>query len=73
LEHHTITTPNPKVRYAIAPNMITDWIIPQNLTNRMLDKIIAGKVGLKKSKNSLQQILIAYSRLGGDIPTTWRN
>jgi NAD(P)-dependent dehydrogenase (short-subunit alcohol dehydrogenase family) len=50
LVHHTITTPNPKVRYAIAPNMLTDWIIPQNLPKRMLDKIIAGKIGLKKLK-----------------------
>lgn len=50
LVHHTITTSQPKVRYAIAPNMLTDWIIPQNLPKRMLDKIIAGKIGLKKLK-----------------------
>jgi NAD(P)-dependent dehydrogenase (short-subunit alcohol dehydrogenase family) len=48
LVHHTITTDKPKVRYAIAPNMLTDWIIPQNLPKRVLDKIIAGKVGLNK-------------------------
>lgn len=51
LVHHTITTDKPKVRYAIAPNMLTDWIIPQNLPKRVLDKIIAGKIGLKKLKN----------------------
>ncbi|MFT4747974.1 MAG: NAD(P)-dependent dehydrogenase (short-subunit alcohol dehydrogenase family) [Congregibacter sp.] len=50
LVHHTITTDKPKVRYAIAPNMLTDWIIPQNLPKRVLDKIIAGKVGLNKLK-----------------------
>ncbi len=48
LVHHTITTDKPKVRYAIAPNMLTDWIIPRNLPKRVLDKIIAGKVGLNK-------------------------
>lgn len=50
LVHHTITTDKPKVRYAIAPNMLTDWIIPQNLPKRVLDKIIAGKIGLTKLK-----------------------
>jgi NAD(P)-dependent dehydrogenase (short-subunit alcohol dehydrogenase family) len=50
LVHYTITTDKPKVRYAIAPNMLTDWIIPQNLPKRVLDKIIAGKVGLNKLK-----------------------
>jgi NAD(P)-dependent dehydrogenase (short-subunit alcohol dehydrogenase family) len=48
LVHHAITTAKPKVRYAIAPNMLTDWFIPQNLPKRVLDKIIASKVGLKK-------------------------
>lgn len=51
LVHHTITNSKPKVRYAIAPNMLTDWIIPQNLPKRVLDNIIAGKIGLKKLKN----------------------
>ena len=50
LVHHTITTDKPKVRYAIAPNMLTDWVIPQNLPKRVLDKIIAGKIGLNKLK-----------------------
>ncbi|MFT5840797.1 MAG: NAD(P)-dependent dehydrogenase (short-subunit alcohol dehydrogenase family) [Flavobacteriales bacterium] len=50
LVHHTITTDKPKVRYAIAPNMLTDWLIPQNLPKRMLDNIIAGKIGLQKIK-----------------------
>jgi NAD(P)-dependent dehydrogenase (short-subunit alcohol dehydrogenase family) len=51
LVHHTITTDKPKVRYAIAPNMLTDWLIPQNLPKRLVDKIIAGKIGLTKIKN----------------------
>jgi NAD(P)-dependent dehydrogenase (short-subunit alcohol dehydrogenase family) len=50
LVHHTIITDKPKVRYAIAPNMLTDWIIPQNLPKRVLDKIIASKIGLTKLK-----------------------
>jgi NAD(P)-dependent dehydrogenase (short-subunit alcohol dehydrogenase family) len=51
LVHHTITTDKPKVRYAIAPNMLTDWLIPQNLPKRLMDKIIAGKIGLTKINN----------------------
>jgi NAD(P)-dependent dehydrogenase (short-subunit alcohol dehydrogenase family) len=51
LVHHTITTDKPKVRYAIAPNMLTDWLIPQNVPKRLMDKIIAGKIGLTKIKN----------------------
>jgi NAD(P)-dependent dehydrogenase (short-subunit alcohol dehydrogenase family) len=52
LVHHTITTAKPKVRYAIVPNRLTDWIIPQILPKRLLDKIIAAKIGLKKLKNT---------------------
>jgi NAD(P)-dependent dehydrogenase (short-subunit alcohol dehydrogenase family) len=48
LVHHTLTTAKPKVRYAIVPNRLLDWIIPQNLPQRLLDKIIGGKLGLKK-------------------------
>ena len=48
LVHHTLTTAKPKVRYAIVPNRLRDWIIPQNLPQRLLDKIIAAKLGLKK-------------------------
>jgi NAD(P)-dependent dehydrogenase (short-subunit alcohol dehydrogenase family) len=51
LVHHTITTANPKVRYAIVPNRLRDWIIPQNLPQRVLDKIIGNKLGLKKLNN----------------------
>jgi NAD(P)-dependent dehydrogenase (short-subunit alcohol dehydrogenase family) len=48
LVYHTLTTTKPKVRYAIVPNRLTDWIIPQNLPKRTLDKIIGDKIGLKK-------------------------
>jgi len=48
LVHHTITTPNPKVRYPIVPNYLTDWLIPNMLTKRRLDKIIASRMGMKK-------------------------
>jgi short-subunit dehydrogenase len=48
LVHHTITTAKPKVRYAIVPNRLRDWIIPQNLPQRLLDKIIGTKLGLRK-------------------------
>jgi NAD(P)-dependent dehydrogenase (short-subunit alcohol dehydrogenase family) len=45
---HTLSTDKPKVRYAIVPNRLRDWIIPQNLPHRLIDKIIAAKLGLKK-------------------------
>ncbi|MFT5674707.1 MAG: short-subunit dehydrogenase [Paraglaciecola sp.] len=48
LVHHTITTAKPKVRYTIVPNRLRDWIIPQNLPLRLLDKIVGSKLGLKK-------------------------
>jgi short-subunit dehydrogenase len=48
LVHHTLTTAKPKVRYAIVPNRLRDWIIPQNLPHRLIDKIIAAKLGLQR-------------------------
>ncbi len=51
LVHHTLTTPNPKVRYPIVPNRLTDWIIPRMMSKRRLDKILAGRLGLNKLGN----------------------
>ncbi|MFT4995095.1 MAG: NAD(P)-dependent dehydrogenase (short-subunit alcohol dehydrogenase family) [Paraglaciecola sp.] len=48
LVHHTLTIAKPKVRYAIVPNRLRDWIIPQSLPPRLLDKIVSAKLGLKK-------------------------
>ncbi len=48
LVHKALTTPKPKVRYAAVPNYIQDWLIPTRLPKRMLDKIIAGRLGIKR-------------------------
>ncbi len=48
LVHKALTVPNPKVRYAIVPNYIQDWLLPTRLPKRILDKIIAKRLGLKK-------------------------
>lgn len=38
---HALTTPRPRVRYAVVPNALTSWIIPMLLPARLTDKIIA--------------------------------
>jgi short-subunit dehydrogenase len=39
-------TPKPKTKYAIVPNLLLDWIIPNTLPARWLDRIIGKKIGL---------------------------
>ena len=45
---HIMTTANPKVRYAIVPQRLKNWTIPQFLPKRMVDNIIAKQLGFKK-------------------------
>lgn len=45
--HLALTTAKPKVRYAIVPGRLANWIIPQLLPKRFLDRLIAKNVGLK--------------------------
>ncbi len=44
---HIMTTAKPKVRYAIVPQRLKNWTIPQLLPKRMVDKIIAKQLGFK--------------------------
>ncbi len=44
---HIMTTAKPKVRYAIVPQRLKNWTIPQLLPKRMVDKIIAKRLGFK--------------------------
>jgi NAD(P)-dependent dehydrogenase (short-subunit alcohol dehydrogenase family) len=44
---HALTTPRPKVRYAIVPNRLTNWTIPQLIPMRTLDKLVARFFGIK--------------------------
>jgi short-subunit dehydrogenase len=43
-----LTTSRPKVRYAIVPNRLTNWIIPQMIPMRILDKLVAQFMGIKR-------------------------
>ena len=40
-----ITSASPKVRYAVVPQPIANWIIPRLLPRRMVDRIIAKRLG----------------------------
>ncbi|MBV9391232.1 MAG: SDR family oxidoreductase [Verrucomicrobia bacterium] len=43
-----LTTKAPRVRYAIVPNRLTNWTIPQLMPMRTLDKLVAGFMGIKR-------------------------
>lgn len=43
---HALTTPRPKVRYTVAPNPL-ETFLTANLPRRMVDNMIAGRLGLK--------------------------
>jgi len=45
---HALTTRNPKVRYALVPNRLTNWIIPQLIPMRTLDKLVAQFMGIRR-------------------------
>jgi NAD(P)-dependent dehydrogenase (short-subunit alcohol dehydrogenase family) len=45
---HALTAKNPKVRYAVVPNRLTNWIIPRLIPTRTLDKLIARFMGIKR-------------------------
>ena len=44
-----LTTAKPKVRYAVVPGALMNWVIPRLLPKRMLDRTIGKNVGLLKS------------------------
>ncbi|MFZ9858330.1 MAG: SDR family oxidoreductase [Roseiflexaceae bacterium] len=43
---HALTTPRPKTRYALAPNILMDWWLPRLLPKRWVDRIAAKSYGL---------------------------
>src|SRR5215472_14524465 len=43
-----LTSEHPKIRYAVVPNRLTNWIIPQLIPMRILDKLVAQFMGIKK-------------------------
>jgi NAD(P)-dependent dehydrogenase (short-subunit alcohol dehydrogenase family) len=42
-----LTTAKPKVRYAIVPNRLPNWIIPRLMPMRILDKLVAKFMGIE--------------------------
>lgn len=43
---------NPKTRYVISNNLISEWILPYYLPDKLFDKLVTKEVGLIKKKNS---------------------
>lgn len=46
--HAALTLSSPKARYAVVPGRFQNWTMPTLLPVRVVDKIIAGKLGLKR-------------------------
>jgi hypothetical protein len=45
-----LTREQPKVRYAVVPNRLTNWTIPQLIPMRILDKLVAQFMGIKRKR-----------------------
>jgi NAD(P)-dependent dehydrogenase (short-subunit alcohol dehydrogenase family) len=46
--YQALTSKNPKARYAIVPKRLTNWIIPQLIPMRTLDKLVAQFMGIER-------------------------
>jgi NAD(P)-dependent dehydrogenase (short-subunit alcohol dehydrogenase family) len=46
--HRALTAPKPRVRYAIVPNRLVNWTIPRMLPKRVVDRLIAKRLGLTR-------------------------
>ncbi|HEX2186062.1 MAG TPA: SDR family oxidoreductase [Chloroflexota bacterium] len=42
---HALSTPRPRVRYAVVPRRLLSWTIPRLLPRRLVDRIIARRLG----------------------------
>ncbi len=45
-----LSTASPKVRYAIVPQPFMNWIVPRLLPRRMIDRLIAKKLGIGSAR-----------------------
>jgi NAD(P)-dependent dehydrogenase (short-subunit alcohol dehydrogenase family) len=45
-----LTTPHPRVRYAVVPRPLSNWIIPRLLPKRRVDVLVANNLGLKRKQ-----------------------
>jgi NAD(P)-dependent dehydrogenase (short-subunit alcohol dehydrogenase family) len=43
-----LTASRPKIRYAIVPNRLTNWIIPRLMPMRILDRLVSRFMGIKR-------------------------
>ncbi|MCE9522119.1 MAG: SDR family NAD(P)-dependent oxidoreductase [Alphaproteobacteria bacterium] len=48
LIHRALTVRRPRVRYALAPDMFFDWIVPRVLPRRWIDRFFAQRLGLTR-------------------------
>ena len=48
--HTALTTMNPKARYPVVPGHVKNWTIPRLLPTRVIDRIIAAQLGLKRPR-----------------------
>ena len=46
--HQALTVPKPKARYAVVPNSFVNWTVPTRLPKRVVDRLIAGRLGLTR-------------------------
>jgi NAD(P)-dependent dehydrogenase (short-subunit alcohol dehydrogenase family) len=51
LVHHVLTTPRPRVRYAILRNRLLNWTIPKLLPPRVVDRMLAKRIGLQRPRS----------------------
>lgn len=45
-----LTSSRPKVRYAVVPHRLKNWIIPQLIPMRTLDRLVARFMGIRRRK-----------------------
>ncbi len=46
--HRALTVPKPRVRYAVVPNRFVNWTLPMLLPKRVVDRLIAQRLGLTR-------------------------
>lgn len=46
---HALTAAHPRARYAVVPMRLINWSLPRSLSDRMLDRLMAGRLGLQKT------------------------
>ncbi|MFZ5780390.1 MAG: SDR family NAD(P)-dependent oxidoreductase [Pseudomonadota bacterium] len=49
--HHALTTRRPKARYAVVAHRVRNWSIPLALPKRMVDRVIANRLGLSAARS----------------------